>query len=290
MRSVIEYLLHYTWLRNRKTAFNCLRFSPFLISILLLILSNYFLINFLAVIMSIILFVVISFNKKSLYMNFHYVKYINCSKRVFKWLPDEEKEKFHRTLIKAIKNKDISFDKKKHPKFKKLDNLEFKNQIVSDLNFDTFIEIIEELTYRTWIRDVFSYKKVFIRFIAILDSQLITYSKKLELIKPKEISKIFNDNLEITSSGINLNQIKLKKELGQIINCSDIKYKRLNIKQRNHLFNLLKNWFNNSDKEIKTIIDLDLKNLKNSELICKTPNKEFNFLLLFLIKEKIYDE
>ncbi len=289
MRSVIGYLLHYTWLRNKKTAFNCLRFTPFLISTLLFILNNYFIINLLVVIMSIILFIVISFNKRSLYKNFHYVKYINCSKRVFKWLPEGEKEIFYRTIIKAIKDRDISFNKKKYLKFKKLDNLEFKNQIVSDLSFETFVEIIEELKNNTWIRDVFSYKKVFIQFMAILDSQLNIYSKKIELINSKEISKVFNDNIQITSSKIDLNQTKLKKELGRIIKCSDLKHKKLNTKQRNHLFNLFKNWFNNSDEEIYKIIDLNTESLKNSELICNTPNKEFNFLLLFLINEKIYD-
>lgn len=292
MRVIIEYLLHNTWLRNKKTFFNGLRFSSFLISIVFFSFNITSSINYLFLIASIIFFLIVSKYKKNLYENFNFTKYNNCSKGTFSLYSENERKKFYDTLINTIKHNDLNFDNKKHLKFKKMDTPEFKEYLINDFNYETFSVIISELKSDIWIRDVFTYKKAFIRFIAILNSGLIRNSKEIEHLNLKKTAIIFNNNIQITKKKITLIEIEFKKDLDKIfLPLSTSKEEpKISIKLINHL----RGWFSTKSKihDLESLLhnlcESDFKNYEKGILCSEAKNKIDLSRIFFQLKEFTY--
>ena len=253
MKTLLEYIIHHSMLKNKIIAYNFFRISLIVGTSLILLINKIPDINWIFIIISLITWNLFEKGQNSFKNNFHHIKYINCTKRAFSWYTKKKKEIFYNTIKQNITNIDFQIKNIEHKKFEELIDFKFIETVTHDFKYDIFISTIKELNSKTWIKDVFDYNKSFLQFLNILSFKIDFNSKNIENINSQTLSNILYNNLQLTNKGVILDENNLKKEI-------DIFLKEINLVDEIH-----------EDKKIE--IDIFLKEIN---LLDKIHEDEIN--------------
>lgn len=293
MKYLLEFLLHHTFLKNKFITYNCLRYLLFIITFIVYFNTKdyYKTLTIIFFIASIVFFIYLTKNKNKIYENHEYIKYINSSKGAFNLYSIMEKELFYKTILDAIKEKDLTttlFKKQKLNKaqvlfLSEVDSIKTKNNILSEIDFERFNNTIDSYEGKEWIRNIFSYKKGFRDGITIILSKLSSHPNTN---KTSDLIRVLINNLNLSKNGISLNPKELKVDIDNILENSYIffsnKEKTLNFKElkdnfhsdfKDEIFELILNKEFHKLKKFKEKL-ISLKNgIKTAELIFWLNNK-----------------
>ncbi|PQJ72783.1 hypothetical protein [Polaribacter butkevichii] len=227
MKTLLEYIIHHSILKNKIIAYNFFRISLIVGTALILLINKIPDINWIFIIISLITWNLFEKGQNSFKNNFHHIKYINCTKRAFSWYTKNKKELFYNTIKQNITKIDFQIKNIEHKKFEELIDFKFIETVTHDFKYDIFISTIKELNSKTWIKDVFDYKKSFLQFLNILSFKIDFNSKNIENINSQTLANILYNNLQLTNKGVILDENNLKKEI-------DIFLKEINLLDEIH--------------------------------------------------------
>ena len=218
MKKFLEFAVHKVVLKNSKTL---LFFFPALtlLIVLLIILSiwpSFFKsvvnLKYLIPVLLLIIIVTIWLGFKMYTAikrdkrDFKLIKFQNCSTKAFKLFSEQEQRNFYEISLKYIMENDLVYpivktvkgnysDAQKHLVEELLSD-EYKNRILSELDFTRYKNEIEKHNDSKWTREIFNYEYAFQTAIQIV----------LVLLDQKRISTSISDIKEALLININLNQ------------------------------------------------------------------------------------
>ncbi|MDT7828849.1 hypothetical protein RQM65_09260 [Pricia sp. S334] len=239
MKNFMEYAVHKVVLKNSKTL---LFFFPVLtLSIVLLIILGIWPksfqaginLNFLFPVLLLIIIATLWLGFKMYTAikkdkrDFKLIKFQNCSTNAFKLFSNQEQRNFYEISLRHIMENDLVYpianavkgtysDRQKHL----VDELlaeEYKNRILSELDFARYKNEIQKHNDSKWIREIFNYKYAFQTGIQIV----------LALLNQKRISASISDikdalliNINLNENGVALDKKGLKDAIYRINNLS----------------------------------------------------------------------
>lgn len=267
MKSIFEYLLHHTFLKNKFTTYNCLRYSSFILTFIIYFNTQNHYLTLLFFVTSVFFFFILTKKKNKIYENHSYIKYINSSKGAYNLFSTNEKQLFHKTIINAIKEKDLITTFYKKQKLNKaqaiflseIDSINTKRSILSEIDFERFNNAIKSYKGKEWIRNIFSYKKGFRDGTTIILSKLSNHPSTNDI---NGLIRILINNLNLSKEGITLNPKELKIEVDNILeNCFQFDSNKENKTLK--FTELEKNFYSEFKEEIfKLILNKEFHKLK----------------------------
>jgi hypothetical protein len=222
MKSLFEYLLHHTFLKNKFTTYNCLRYSSFILTLIIYFSTKNHYLTLLFFAISIFIFLFLTKKKNKIYENHSYIKYINSSKVAYNLYSTNEKHLFYKTIINAIREKDLITTLSKKQKLNKaqtiflseIDSIKTKKSVLSEIDFERFNNTIKSYRGKEWIRNIFSYKKGFRDGTTIILSKLSNHPNTNNI---NGLIRVLVNNLNLSEDGITLNPKELKIEVDNIL-------------------------------------------------------------------------
>lgn len=205
MKKLIELTVHYTIFRNPQTGFYSLISSTIILMMIFIIYGKIQSLNLIISLLSIFFIFILILKKRKIYNNFHFIKYISCSKEAYKLLPHKEKRKFYNTIFKDIIDNDLS-------QLDKYLSTNDKKNIIRELDFYLFDQNINsnrKKTY-TYIRKIFSFKDTSIRIKSIIKN------KDFKDINPEALSRIIYNNINFTPEKVIFDTKAFKKDIEKL--------------------------------------------------------------------------
>ena len=232
MKKFFELWMHKIVFRNHKTFMFFLIATPILPITILLV--NFEKEKFLSdkFYMSIILFTILLFliiipffikiirNARKDAENFDYIKYINCSVKAYKLFNQSDKKNFYKTILNAIREKDLKYiPNNKHNSLynlflEEVNEGRFKDQILYELDFERFEDEISKHKEKKWIREIFWYKYAFRTAIKITLGKI---PKQLNKDEIKKIKLVIANNINLSENGVELNKKSLKDDIDKVL-------------------------------------------------------------------------
>ncbi len=235
MRKFLEYAVHKLVLKNSKTL---LFFFPALtlLIVLLIIFSVWpnpiksnidlkYLIPVVLLIIAAAVFLGFKMYKaiKRDKRDFKLIKFQNCSTKAFKLFTEQEQRNFYEISVRHILENDLVYPIAKTDKgnysmaqkhlLKELLADDYKNRILSELNFDRYRNEIEKHGDSKWIRDIFDYKYAFQTGIQIV---LVLLDQKIIPTSILDIKETLLININLNENGVALDKKGLKDAIYRI--------------------------------------------------------------------------